>query len=657
MLGIGLETSSALQPQESPPNPRARPAARAVRSGGSCRRLRIVLRARARLAGFQGDPQDRVPGRERRATGKVRGLQRNTESIRNRRFDVAVVGGGAFGACAAWEAVLRGYSVVLIEANDFASGTSANSFKFVHGGVRYLQHLDFARLRASCAERSALLRIAPHLVRPQSIAIPTYGHGRNGKALLGAGLAAYDLLTAGRNRGIRDPARRIPRASFMSRHELLRRFPELEPRGLTGAAVFADAQMYHPPRLVLSFIRSAVERGAEAANYVEALSLVRRGDRIEGVIARDRLTNETFEIRSRVVVNTAGPWAEGLLAEAHGLRIPGAGVYSRDTCFVVDGGEESELALAIQGRSVDRGARIGRGARHLFIVPWRGRRLVGVWHIVYRKGPDAIEVPEPELARVLDELNASQRVISLRREDLRLVNAGLVPFGTSDDAGAELEFGKRSHLVDSAKRHGVEGLVTLIGVRHTMARGDAARALDIVDRKLGRRGSVPDSAHEPLVGGDFAVFDELVRDVQDALTGEDSQGLAHELAALYGTRSLPLVERGRADGTLSRIAGSDIVGAQIAEAIENEMAQTLADVVFRRTPLAAGGNPGKEVLLACADAMAARLGWSPERRQLELAAVISRFPTPSHAGRISERHGAAVAEPQTDELDFACRGR
>ncbi len=584
-------------------------------------------------------------------------MQRNTESIRNRQFDVAIVGGGAFGACAAWEAALRGYSVVLLEANDFGSGTSANSFKFVHGGVRYLQHLDVARLRASCAERSALLRIAPHLVRPQPVAIPTYGRGRNGKAFLGTGLVVYDALTAGRNRGIRDRERHIPRAAFMDRAETLRRFPGLDARGLTGAAIFADAQMYHPPRLVLAFLQSAAERGAVALNYAEVRSFVRRGDRIAGLVVHDRLANETFEIKSRMVVNAAGPWAEHLLDDCHVPRIADGGVYSRDTCFIIDGAPEPELGLAIQGQSIDRGARIARGARHLFIVPWRGRRLIGVWHIVYRKGADAIEVSEPEMQRLLDELNRSQRVVRIRREDIRLVNAGLVPFGASDASGIELEFGKRSHLVDSARQHGIKGLVTLIGVRHTMARGDAARAIGIVDRQLGRRGPVPDSAEEPIAGGDLDTFETLVGDVRDMLTGEDSSGLAAELAALYGSRALPLVQRGRDEGLLGRIAGADVLGVQLAEAIDNEMAQTLGDVVFRRTPLAAAGNPGKEVLVACAEFMARRLGWSVHRRQRELAAVISRFPTTSHAGRISERHAAAVAEPDADALDHACRGR
>ena len=544
-----------------------------------------------------------------------------------------VVGGGAFAAAAAWEAALRGYSVALIEANDFGSGTSANSFKFVHGGIRYLQHLDFERLRASCRERSALLRVAPHLVKPMPVAIPTYGYGRNGKGFLGAGFLTYDLLTMDRNRGIADAARHVPFTRFMSRAEVLRRFEGVTPEGLTGAALFADAQMYHPPRLVFCFVQSAAERGAVVANYLEARSLLRKGDRITGAIARDRISGEEFEIRSRVVLNAAGPWSENLLGD--GMPIPGAGVYSRDTCFLIDGAPEPDCAVALQGSSVDTGAIIGRAARHLFVVPWRGRRLIGVWHIVYRKGADAVEVGEDELRRFLQEFNASF-AFGVRREDIRMVNAGLVPFGESDATGQKLEFGKRSHIVDSRAVHGVDGLVTLIGVRHTMARGDACLALDLIDRKLKRRGKAPDSAWEPLVGGAIANFNELARRTSESLAGTPAASLGRELAALYGTRAEGIVERARATGGLERLGQGEILAAQAELAVEQEMAVTLGDLVFRRTPVAAAGHPGDPVLEACAEAMARKLGWSEQKKRSEIESVLRRFPSVNHAGRISE---------------------
>jgi len=132
-------------------------------------------------------------------------MKRNVAALDGKEYDLIVVGGGIFGICAAWDATLRGLSVALLERGDFAHATSANCFKIVHGGIRYLQHADLYRVRESSHERNVLLRIAPHLVHPLPIAIPTYGHGVQGKAFLQAGLRAYNLITFDRNRGITDP--------------------------------------------------------------------------------------------------------------------------------------------------------------------------------------------------------------------------------------------------------------------------------------------------------------------------------------------------------------------------------------------------------------------------------------------------------------------
>lgn len=564
-------------------------------------------------------------------------MKRDVNVARGQAFDVLVVGGGAFGACAAWEAALRGYSVALIEANDFGSGTSANSYKMVHGGIRYLQHIDLPRVWESCRERSALLRIAPHLVKPLPIALPTYGHGRNGKEFLGTGFLVYDALTFGRNRGITDPARHIPGTAFMGRDEVLRRFDGIEEDGLTGAAVFNDAQMFHPPRLVWSFVLSAAEKSAICLNYVEARSLLRNADAVTGVLARDRLTGEEFEIKSRVVLNAAGPWSEELLDRSGGPPIEGGGIYSRDTCFVIDGAPEPIYALAVQGKSVDTGSLIGREARHLFVVPWRGKRLIGVWHIVYRKGASDVRITDEEIDRFLGELNASMRTMNLKRDDIRLINAGLVPFGASDEVGEHLEFGKRSHIVDASAVGGLDGLVTLIGIRHTMARGDAAKAAKIIDRKLGRSGKVPDTTREPIAGGEIDNFEDLVKKLEAELTGTNAAGHARELASLYGDRAMRLIAQGgSSDAGSMRIRNADILAVQVRTAVKGEMAVTLGDLVFRRTPLAAGGNPGEEVLADCARFMGELLGWSQTRQRREVETVLARFPTASDNGWISE---------------------
>src|SRR5690606_37557146 len=149
-------------------------------------------------------------------------------------------------------------SVALIERADFCAGTSANSFKIVHGGIRYLQHGDISRLRVSCQERTALLATAPHLVTPLPIVVPTYGRGRQGKQLLGAGMLLCDALTADRNLRIRASRGRIRWTEFLGAGRVRELLADVDPRGLTGAAVFRDARLYNPPRLVLGFVAAAV---------------------------------------------------------------------------------------------------------------------------------------------------------------------------------------------------------------------------------------------------------------------------------------------------------------------------------------------------------------------------------------------------------------
>ncbi len=185
-------------------------------------------------------------------------MRRSIAALTEKEFDLIVVGGGIFGACAAWDAALRGMSVALVERGDFCEATSANHFKIIHGGIRYLQHGDIYRIRESSRERSALLRIAPHLTKPLPIAIPTYGHGLQGKELLKIGMSLFDLLTFDRNQHVRDLGQHIPSSWFMSREECLNSFPGLDQNGLTGAGIFCDGQIYNPPRLALSFIQSAV---------------------------------------------------------------------------------------------------------------------------------------------------------------------------------------------------------------------------------------------------------------------------------------------------------------------------------------------------------------------------------------------------------------
>ena len=407
-------------------------------------------------------------------------MRRTLSALADKEYDLVIIGGGIFGICAAWDATLRGLSVALVESGDFAHATSANCFKIVHGGIRYLQHGDLVRIRHSSEERNALLRMAPHLVQPLPIIIPTYGHGMSGKEILGAALSLYDLITFDRNHGIADPTRQIPRGRLISRQEVLELFPDLEKAGLTGAAIIHDGQMYSPPRLALSFLRSAVEAGAQAVNYVKATGVLQSRDHISGIEARDMLTGEKFKISGRVVLNAAGPWAEGFLRLQPGLRLSPEATFSRDVFFTVARRFKGRYALTLQAKTSDPDAILSRQHRHLLLVPWRAYTLVGVWHVVYKGAPDEFTVTEEELHAFIDEINEGYPALELTLDDISMWNAGLILFGENKPGAVDLSFGKRSRLIDHAKDHGIEGLITLIGVRYTTARRDAARAIDLV---------------------------------------------------------------------------------------------------------------------------------------------------------------------------------
>lgn len=569
-------------------------------------------------------------------------MQRNANSLADGQFDVVVVGGGAFGAAAVRNAALRGLRAALIERADFGSGASAECFKMVHGGIRYLQHLDLPRARASARERSAFLRTAPHLVKPLPIAIPTYGYGRQGKLLLGAGMLAYDVICCDRNRRIRDVSRRIRGGRFLSRARTLELFPHLNAKGLTGAAVFEDGQMHHPARLVMAIVESAVSAGAVACNYLEAKRLLFRKDEVCGIEVEDRIGGGTFAIHARGVLNAAGPWAEYLLADQARFPAQQRGHFSRDAYCIIDRTPGSPFALAVQGSSRDRDAVLSRAARHLFLVPWRGKTLVGVWHRLFPNHPDEARIEPEELAQWLAEINAVNPELALSPDEVTFAHCGLVPFGEHADPRT-LQFGKESRFIDHRRTHGVGGLVTLIGIRYTMARADAERALQMLLNQWATRPPPVNTEALPLAGGDIADMETFRRSAQAARPAVLSEASLNGILCHHGSNYGRLLARIAAEPQLAATApGTHVTAAEIRHAVEHEMAVRLSDVVLRRTDLSGDAHPGAAALRFAAQQMAALLGWSAARMNAEIAEVESIL-TVHHARKPATRGDSRVA--------------
>lgn len=556
-------------------------------------------------------------------------MERDLERLAEESFDLVVLGGGIFGACAAWDAAQRGLSVALIERDDFGGATSANSYKLIHGGIRYLQHGDLYRVRQSSNERRAFLTIAPHLVRPLPILVPTYGQGMRGKAVLRVGMGLYDLVTADRNRGIDDPQRRVPWGRAVSRGEVLARFPGLDRDRLTGGALFRDGQMYNPPRLVLAFVQSAVEEGgALAVNHVEATGLLRDGDRVAGVSVRDRLAGAELEVRGRVVLNAAGPYAERLLLRAAGVELSPPGTYSRDACFIVPRTlVDEDWALAIQGRTRDPEALLSRGERHLFLAPWRGYTVIGTWHVIHSGDPDRFSVGDEELERFIDEINSGYPELRLSLEDVSIWNAGLVPFGENPQDAEDLRYGHRSRLVDHAREHGLENLITLIGVRYTTGRCEAERAVDLAFRKLGQRPPRCRTAVTPVAGGEIDDWESFVESGRRRHGTDLGEDVLESLLHNYGSEHDRILRHVRTDPSLAERLGESLtIKAQVVHAVRHEMAETVADIVFRRTDLATGEYPGRIALAECASVLAAERTLRRDVIEKQVEEVMARFP-------------------------------
>ncbi len=401
-------------------------------------------------------------------------MKRDLAALAAREHDLLVVGGGIYGAAAAWDATQRGLRVALVERDDFGAGVSWNSLKTIHGGLRHLQTLDVASLRESVRERRALLRIAPALVRPLGFLVPTRGHGTESRAALALGLALYDLLSHDRNEGLA-PEQQIPPGRVLSKGETLLLVPGLPAEGLTGGAVWHDAQAVSSERLTLAFVHAAAEAGALVANHAEAVTFLRDGARVVGARVRDEMTGEERPVRARIVLIAAGPGVDALLARAGVAHTPAPLLRARNLLFA----RPPATALAVGGRS--------RG-RYLFLVPWNGRTMVGTAYEGEEEKDGARAVRE-----FMSEAQAAFPWAGLEGRDLVLVHEGLVP----GRGGAE-GLTRAARLHDHESGDGIAGLVSTQGVKYTTARGVAERAVDLVFRRLGRTAPPCRTAETPL---------------------------------------------------------------------------------------------------------------------------------------------------------------
>jgi len=518
------------------------------------------------------------------------------DRMQSQELDVVVIGGGVVGAGVALDAVTRGLSVGLVEARDFASGTSSRSSKLIHGGLRYLEQLNFDLVREALRERALLLqRIAPHLVRPVPFLFPLTHPGWE-RPYVGAGLALYDTLgfSFGFSRG-------MPGHRHLSRRRALRIAPALKRSAFTGAVQYWDAGV-DDARYVMTMLRTAATYGADVASRVQAVGFLREGERVTGVRVRDLESGTEFDVRARQVVNATGVWTDDV-QELVGGRGQIHVKASKGIHLVVPRDRIHSLTGIIMRteKSV------------LFVIPWGRHWIIGTTDTEWTLDKVHPAASRTDIDYLLDHVN-SVLAVPLTRDDVEGVYAGLRPLL----AGESEETSKlsREHVV----AHPVPGLVMVAGGKFTTYRVMAGDAVDAVAHGLDRR--VPPSCTDqiPLAGaeGYRALWNSRHRLARSS--GLHVARIEH-LLQRYGSmidEVLELIER---DPSLGRpLAGADdYLRAEIVHAATHEGARHLNDALTRRTRISIETfHRGAAVAQEAAELMAKPLSWDTEQVKREV---------------------------------------
>jgi glycerol-3-phosphate dehydrogenase len=522
--------------------------------------------------------------------------------LKEKELDILVVGGGIVGAGSAMDAVTRGLSVGILEARDWASGTSSRSSKLVHGGIRYLEQLDFRLVREALIERGLLLQVlAPHLVKPVRFLYPLKKRVTE-RFYIGAGMMLYDIFsyTGGRPPG-------VPHHRHLSKRQVQRLMPSLANDALVGGITYYDAQV-DDARYVASLVRTASFYGAHAASRVRVEGFIKVGERVVGVQAHDLQTGERFEVRAKQVVNATGVWTDDT------QRMVG----ERGT-FKVRASKGIHLVVPRDRFQGSMGMILRTEKSVLFVIPWGRHWLIGTtdtdWHLD-KAHPAATAA---DIDYLLEHVN-SVLSVPLTREDVEGVYAGLRPLlaGESDQTSKL----SREHLVG----HSVPGLVVIAGGKWTTYRVMAKDAIDAAVAALD--GRIPESTTEniPLLGavGYQAAWNKRGKIAR--AFGLHTVRVEH-LLNRFGTMTDELLDLIRDDPSLADpLPGADdYIGAEIVYAASHEGALHLEDVLARRTRISIEAwDRGVSAAPVAAKLMAGVLGWDKEREEREVAYYLKR---------------------------------
>ncbi len=517
-----------------------------------------------------------------------------TREISETSFDVIVIGAGINGAGIARDAAMRGLSVLLLDKGDLGGATSSWSTRLIHGGLRYLEHGELRLVRESLRERETLLHIAPHLVKPLPMLIPIYAGNQRGPLTIRAGMIAYDLLSWKKT---------LPRHHMLSRSRVLHEAPALNPEGLRGAAVYFDAQVEFPERLVVENALSAERHGAAVVTHAKVEKLKVIDGVVEETECRDMLEGRSFSVRGRLVVNAAGPWVDQVLSTSEETSQHLIGGTKGSHLIVAPFAGAPETALYVEAES---------DGRPFFIIPWDGKYLIGTTDIRFAGDLDRLEITEVEIDYLLREANRVIPGANLISESILFTYSGVrpLPFTREEDAPSIT----RRHFIQSHPRF--KNLISIVGGKLTIYRSLSEATVDLIFRKLGRNPPDCRTAEEALSGRVTADRRPDQRHIDQQL----SPSTRERLLRIYGARSGSILTLIREDASLASVFDSETgaIAAEVVYAFKHELARTLADCLLRRTMVGLNSTMGIGADIAAAKIAQEYLGWSEDRARSEV---------------------------------------
>ena len=549
-------------------------------------------------------------------------MKREQERLRNEHFDIVIIGSGVHGAVLALDAVKAGYTVALLEKDDFGHSTSANSLKIIHGGIRYLQHGDIKRMRESILSRRSMMSFAPHIVKPLACMMPTYGHGIKGREMMRLAFGIYDAVAFDRNRGL-DEQNKLPMGRSIAVDECKWVVPGIKEDGLTGGAVWYDAIAHNTERLILEYVKETARYGGCVANYTEATALDSDEDKVSAVIARDLVTGKEFAVNCSVVVNAAGPWINTL---SDGRSDLASQKWATAINIVVKKKLFKKYAVGLEGYTdfIDKDAIIKRGKRLFFFVPWKDEyTMIGTTYKPYFGDVNSFALDRDIVEEVLVEINGVYPEGNLTLDDVTFFHGGLLPMNEADESQPDsVQMDKSSRVINHGDDGGTKGLLSIKGVKFTTAPDIAKRVLKVVTK--GNFLPVKEQGKYQSNGsGVRPDFGPLI-----SRLGDDYVGISSHLKKTYGSDWREvftyLVKKDMVEN-LWLNEDSSLLIAEILYFIHEEMAVTLSDIVFRRSGIGSAECPSLEILTHLSEIMGEELGWDGEEKNRQVEAALQVF--------------------------------